>query len=142
MLNQSPMEIRLTRVLLISPLLSFLVAVNPSLAAPRHLRSSYSDGEKVPVVLYYETLCPYCANFIVNGLSKVFDEGLTSIIDLKLVPYGNAKIGANNTISCQVSSIYLSPSLPLDALFKELFHGKRTVFEELRASPLHSRTSQ
>ncbi|KAK4772019.1 hypothetical protein SAY86_013794 [Trapa natans] len=109
LLNQSSMEIRLTRVLIISPFLLFVVVVNRSFRvasafpSPKHFRSSISDGNKIPVVLYYETLCPYCANFIANanGLNKVFDDGLISIIDLKLVPYGNAKIGANNTISCQ-----------------------------------------
>ncbi|PKI51281.1 hypothetical protein CRG98_028310 [Punica granatum] len=80
------------------------------------IHSPGSGTVKVPVVLYYETLCPYCANFIVNGLSKVFDNGLTSIIDLKLVPYGNAKIGANDTISCQ------SDHFPLIYCIEKMVH--------------------
>lgn len=56
---------------------------------------------KVTLSLYYETLCPYCSNFMVNYLPKIFDNGLLSIVDLELVPYGNARIGTNNTISCQ-----------------------------------------
>lgn len=59
------------------------------------------EGGKVELALYYETLCPYCSNFVVNHLFKVFDSGLISILDLKLVPYGNARIGANDTVTCQ-----------------------------------------
>ncbi|XP_068668095.1 gamma-interferon-responsive lysosomal thiol protein-like [Aristolochia californica] len=58
-------------------------------------------ADKVPLALYYETLCPYCSNFIVNHLSKIFSNGLLDVIDLKLVPYGNARLGSNNSISCQ-----------------------------------------
>lgn len=74
--------------------------------AARFPAASAASGDgKVQLVLYYETLCPYCSNFIVNGLSEVFENGLISIIDLRLVPYGNARIGANNTISCQVNPL-------------------------------------
>lgn len=57
--------------------------------------------ETVSVELYYESLCPYSANFIVNYLDKFFTNGLIDIVDLRLIPYGNARIGANDTISCQ-----------------------------------------
>ncbi|URE41065.1 lysosomal thiol reductase [Musa troglodytarum] len=63
--------------------------------------SSSSSSPKVSLALYYETLCPYSANFIVNYLAKIFDDGLISIVDVDLVPYGNARI-RNGTISCQV----------------------------------------
>lgn len=65
-------------------------------------------GEKVTMELYYETLCPYCSNLIVNSLYKIFESDLISITDLKLIPYGNAKISSNGTIICQV---FLSLSL-------------------------------
>ncbi|KAH6766283.1 Thioredoxin superfamily protein [Perilla frutescens var. hirtella] len=58
-------------------------------------------GEKVTLELYYETLCPYCSNLIVNHLYKIFESDLISITDLKLIPYGNAKIKPNGTIVCQ-----------------------------------------
>lgn len=58
--------------------------------------------EKVAVALYYESLCPYSALFVVNHLAKVFENGLLDAIDLKLVPYGNARIHAGGEISCQV----------------------------------------
>nr|XP_043610170.1 gamma-interferon-responsive lysosomal thiol protein-like [Erigeron canadensis] len=60
-----------------------------------------ASEEKVELTLYYEALCPYCENFIVNYLYKIFENGLISIVDLKLSPYGNAKINSNGTIVCQ-----------------------------------------
>ncbi|KVI03738.1 Gamma interferon inducible lysosomal thiol reductase GILT [Cynara cardunculus var. scolymus] len=61
--------------------------------------------EKVKLDVYYEALCPSCENFIVNYLYKIFDNGVISIVDLKLSPYGNAKISSNGTIVCQVTSL-------------------------------------
>ncbi|PWA58013.1 thioredoxin superfamily protein [Artemisia annua] len=63
--------------------------------------AAVTSGEKVSLTLYYEALCPYCENFIVNYLYKIFENGLISIVDLKLSPYGNAKISSNGTIICQ-----------------------------------------
>lgn len=67
-----------------------------------------SDSDKVSVGLYYESLCPYSANFIVNYLNPLFeDKQLLSIVDLYLSPWGNAKIRGNDTIVCQVSPFSL-----------------------------------
>ena len=63
--------------------------------------------EKVKLELYYEALCPDCEDFVVNYLYKIFENGLISIVDLKLSPYGNAKISADGSIVCQV--IFLPP---------------------------------
>ncbi|KAB2038750.1 hypothetical protein ERO13_D03G142000v2 [Gossypium hirsutum] len=60
-----------------------------------------SDSRKVSLTLYYESLCPYSANFIVNYLPKLFNEDLISIVDLRLVPWGNAKLKGNGTFDCQ-----------------------------------------
>ncbi|OVA02782.1 Gamma interferon inducible lysosomal thiol reductase GILT [Macleaya cordata] len=63
---------------------------------------SSSASGKVSLALYYETLCPYCSKFIVNHLAKIFERGLIDIIDLNLVPYGNAiVVPPNDTITCQ-----------------------------------------
>ncbi|CAN4102121.1 unnamed protein product [Withania somnifera] len=59
------------------------------------------DEKKVSLALYYESLCPGCSNFIVNYLSKIFNNGIIDIVDLKLIPWGNTKIQANNTFKCQ-----------------------------------------
>ncbi|KAI3903719.1 hypothetical protein MKX01_038721 [Papaver californicum] len=60
-----------------------------------------ADASKVSLALYYESLCPYCSNFMVNYLPKIFSNGLIDIIDLKLVPYGNARVSTDNVITCQ-----------------------------------------
>ncbi|CAK8565991.1 unnamed protein product [Lathyrus sativus] len=56
---------------------------------------------KVSLELYYESLCPYCADFIVNYLPEIFQHDLLSIVDLKLVPWGNAQVKGNSTFVCQ-----------------------------------------
>ncbi|XP_026389398.1 gamma-interferon-responsive lysosomal thiol protein-like [Papaver somniferum] len=60
-----------------------------------------SDASKVTLALHYETLCPYCSNFMVNYLPQIFTNGLIDIIDLQLIPYGNAKITFDKVITCQ-----------------------------------------
>ncbi|KAD3338481.1 hypothetical protein E3N88_34002 [Mikania micrantha] len=59
------------------------------------------EAEKVQVEVYYESLCPYCENFIVNYLIDVFTEKIDAIADVKLYPYGNAKVNSNGNITCQ-----------------------------------------
>ncbi|KAI3911435.1 hypothetical protein MKW98_010322 [Papaver atlanticum] len=39
--------------------------------------------------------------FIVHELPKIFDNGLIDIVDLNLVPYGNANLLKNGSIICQ-----------------------------------------
>ncbi|KAF5176074.1 Gamma-interferon-inducible lysosomal thiol reductase [Thalictrum thalictroides] len=63
--------------------------------------STSVSPQKVELALYYETLCPYCSNFMVNYLPEIFKNGLIDVIDLKLIPYGNAKLASDDTITCQ-----------------------------------------
>ncbi|GMY25586.1 gamma-interferon-responsive lysosomal thiol protein [Fagus crenata] len=65
---------------------------------------SVYKAENVTVTLYYETLCPYCANFIVNYLAKIFQNGLISIVNLRMIPWGNAWIQSDGTFVCQHGS--------------------------------------
>jgi interferon gamma-inducible protein 30 len=58
--------------------------------------------EKVKVELYSESLCPYCANFIINYLNPFFNNGLIDIVELRIIPYGNAHIHADGSLTCQV----------------------------------------
>ncbi|WCJ27998.1 gamma interferon responsive lysosomal thiol (GILT) reductase family protein [Euphorbia peplus] len=52
--------------------------------------------------LYYETLCPYCQDFIVNHLVKLFDDRqLLSILNLRFIPWGNAFLQSDRTFLCQ-----------------------------------------
>ncbi|XP_076925183.1 gamma-interferon-responsive lysosomal thiol protein-like [Bidens hawaiensis] len=64
-------------------------------------QSVVANEEKVKLTVYFETLCPSSEDFIINYLYKIFDNGLILIVDLKLSPYGNAKISSDGTIVCQ-----------------------------------------
>ncbi|TXG58879.1 hypothetical protein EZV62_016708 [Acer yangbiense] len=55
--------------------------------------------QKVDLVVYYKTLSPRCADFIVNYLKLVFQTDLNTIVNLRLVPWVNAKV-INGTIYC------------------------------------------
>ena len=46
-------------------------------------------NDKVNFSLYYETLCPYCRQFITNQLSRAYDN-ILDIINITIIPYGNA----------------------------------------------------
>lgn len=59
--------------------------------------------EKVKVELYSEALCPYCAEFIVNYLNPFFNNGIIDIVELRIIPYGNAHVDSSGTMVCQVS---------------------------------------
>jgi interferon gamma-inducible protein 30 len=66
-----------------------------------------SGNAKVRVALYYESLCPSSADFVVNHLAKIFKDGLLDAVDVTLVPYGNAKVRPNGAISCQVCVLFV-----------------------------------
>ncbi|KAL9238907.1 hypothetical protein vseg_013275 [Gypsophila vaccaria] len=81
--------------------LSVLMLLLVIRTASARSQTERNSAEKVPLDLYYETLCPYCANFIVNELAPIFDNGLIDIIDLKLYPWGNAKVISGDSVACQ-----------------------------------------
>jgi interferon gamma-inducible protein 30 len=94
----------------ITLLLIFLLP--PSHAAshsdPGDIKDSSSiNRQKVNLSVYYEALCPSCANFIVQSLARVFNDDLINIINLRMVPWGNAHVNkTDSTIICQVTSIF------------------------------------
>lgn len=92
-------------------LLTFFSLVSPLLL----LISPLGSGENVTVSVYYETLCPYCADFIVNHLVKLFQKGLNSIVNLRMIPWGNSMVQPDGTFVCQVTfiSMYLPFFSPL-----------------------------
>ncbi|XP_022931905.1 gamma-interferon-inducible lysosomal thiol reductase-like [Cucurbita moschata] len=65
------------------------------------LSPSPSASGKVTVSVYYEALCPFCANFIVYHLVKLFENGLISAVNLRMIPWGNAWIQPDGAFSCQ-----------------------------------------
>ncbi|KAH8505946.1 hypothetical protein H0E87_012962 [Populus deltoides] len=89
----------------ITLLLIFLLP--PSHAAshsdPGDIKDSSSiNRQKVNLSVYYEALCPSCANFIVQSLARVFNDDLINIINLRMVPWGNAHVNkTDSTIICQ-----------------------------------------
>uniref|UniRef100_A0ACD5WYT4 Uncharacterized protein n=1 Tax=Avena sativa TaxID=4498 RepID=A0ACD5WYT4_AVESA len=60
-----------------------------------------TGNNKVRVEVYYESLCPYSARFVVNQLGNAFKEGLLDGAEVSLVPYGNAEVGTFGAMSCQ-----------------------------------------
>lgn len=84
---------------LLLPLLLLLLL----LVAPSSSSSSTSSNydKKVTMSIYYESLCPFCADFIVNDLVRLFQTGLNSIVDLRMVPWGNAGIKPDGSFDCQ-----------------------------------------
>jgi len=74
-------------------------------AAGGALSPAAAEGaKKVSLVLYYESLCPYSASFVVDRLARVFEDGLLDAVDLTLLPYGNARVHAGGEITCQVKA--------------------------------------
>ncbi|XWS59994.1 hypothetical protein CRYUN_Cryun08bG0170000 [Craigia yunnanensis] len=64
--------------------------------------TSNNSSQNVNISIYYETLCLHCAKFIVNKLDDLFENGLISIINLRLVPWGDSYINkSNNNIICK-----------------------------------------
>lgn len=62
------------------------------------------QDEKVNLSVYYESLSDTGAEFITHDLGKVFEKGLTSIVNLRLIPWGKAQIvEPNETIVCEVN---------------------------------------
>ncbi|XP_041023833.1 gamma-interferon-responsive lysosomal thiol protein-like [Juglans microcarpa x Juglans regia] len=81
---------------------SFLHAIPAYPTDDSLIKVSATDSQKVNLSLYYDTLCPFCATFIVKNLTGVFYEDLINIINLRLVPWGNSYINkSSNGIVCQ-----------------------------------------
>ncbi|KAM3333456.1 hypothetical protein ACQJBY_028507 [Aegilops geniculata] len=59
------------------------------------------SARRVSVAVYYETLCPFCSRFVVNDLARIFQNGLSSNVDLRLVPFGNERVSPDGSMSCQ-----------------------------------------
>ena len=48
-----------------------------------------ADANKLKVVVYYETLCPFCLEFIGKPLKAALSKsGFFQMADIQLVPYG------------------------------------------------------
>jgi interferon gamma-inducible protein 30 len=63
------------------------------------------NDDKVYIELYYESLCPYCQQFIEGSLKTAFStKDIWQIADFRAWPYGNARTVANGSswsFTCQ-----------------------------------------
>uniref|UniRef100_A0A915E6K7 Uncharacterized protein n=1 Tax=Ditylenchus dipsaci TaxID=166011 RepID=A0A915E6K7_9BILA len=59
-----------------------------------------SKDKPVHLTLLYESFCPACQNFIVKILPKIYTT-FKDLLEVELVPYGNAKQINSTTIKCQ-----------------------------------------
>jgi interferon gamma-inducible protein 30 len=51
-----------------------------------------AQSPAVRVDLYYESLCPYCKEFIAGSFWTAYQApGVASIMNISLIPYGNAQ---------------------------------------------------
>lgn len=67
-----------------------------------NVQNIFGAAPLVPVALYFEAQCPGCQQFSTGPLADVLSKpDMAAIIDLKLVPYGNAKQNADGSFSCQ-----------------------------------------
>ncbi|GAQ88305.1 interferon [Klebsormidium nitens] len=74
--------------------------LSAKLFEPSVLLSKSSTPSLVNVTLYEEALCPDCAEFITGPLTQMFQNGLSAITTLTIIPYGNAKL-IGGSIRCQ-----------------------------------------
>jgi len=72
----------------------FLVATTTAFVLDQSPVSSTSATPTVKINLYYESLCPYCRNFIVSQLGPTFTK-FKKYLDVELNPYGNARMRPN-----------------------------------------------
>ncbi|KAB5520059.1 hypothetical protein DKX38_024378 [Salix brachista] len=84
----------------------------------------------VNLSVYYEALSPSCATFIVQNLARIFDDDLITITNLRMVPWGNARVNkTDSTTICQFTLPKLEILVRLNGLFtlpklKNCLYGK------------------
>ncbi|KAH9607531.1 hypothetical protein KSS87_017461 [Heliosperma pusillum] len=64
----------------------------------------YNSSPKVDLTVYYEALCPFCSYFIAHDLVKLFTYDIINIVNLRLVPWGNAALDSSGYFHCQHGS--------------------------------------
>lgn len=60
-----------------------------------------SKSKPVKVLVCTEALCPDCEDFVETTLVPVFSQLGSEVIDLQLVPFGNAHLHEDGSIECQ-----------------------------------------
>ncbi|KAK9010105.1 hypothetical protein V6N11_036620 [Hibiscus sabdariffa] len=75
-------------------------------------------AQNVTLSVYYETLCPYCADFVANHLVKLFEKRFFSIVNLRLVPWGNAVLQTDGIFVSQLENQYAAETARLNPQHK------------------------
>ncbi|CAH1165594.1 unnamed protein product [Phyllotreta striolata] len=84
-----------------------VAAVGRAAAQNEEIEDSVENRQvkKVNVTVYYESLCPFARDFIVNQLRPTLRGNLSRYINLELIPYGKTNrtsdYNGNATFSCQ-----------------------------------------
>eukprot|EP00803_Ostreobium_quekettii_P006249 evm.model.scf_131.7 EVM.evm.TU.scf_131.7 scf_131:50615-52601(+) len=65
------------------------------------LCATATNANKTKVTLYEEALCPFCRKFVAKALEPLFDNGISALIDLRIVASGNARKDEEGEIVCQ-----------------------------------------
>lgn len=73
---------------------------------------------------YGEALCPYCANFTATQLSAMFKNGVSELMHLSYVAWGNARVDDNtgeasccpNTVECPTTLAHHSSPTAVPSL--------------------------
>ena len=107
-----------------------LLMMNIHLSSSEFNNSDFLQAEKVNLSLYYESV-PGCQQFIVDKLSTLlYDQPLISIVNLHLMPCGNARTqAATNNVTCQVSTSFNFKYSFSDLVFK-LRDKKMSLMDE------------
>ncbi|XP_022209488.2 GILT-like protein 2 [Drosophila obscura] len=71
-------------------------------SARRHHARVTEAGDKLAITLYYESLCPYCMEFVTTQLApSMMQKDRLPFTDLLLIPYGNANLDNYGNVECQ-----------------------------------------
>ncbi|XP_048431226.1 gamma-interferon-responsive lysosomal thiol protein [Pyrus x bretschneideri] len=69
---------------------------------------SMVEAQKITLSVYFETLCPHCATLIAKNLARISNNGLITILNLRLVPWGNASTATfcqRGPYACNLNSL-------------------------------------
>ncbi|CAO2827077.1 unnamed protein product [Amaranthus hypochondriacus] len=92
-----------------SILMFMFVVLNLLLIHSYYLNPCYAQiisnpNQNVDLTLYYETLCPYCSYFIAHHLVTLFTNDFISVVNFRLVPWGNSVLLPSGYFQCQHGS--------------------------------------
>ena len=95
------LQFQLYKIIYIISISNFTMLAAAFFAAST-LTATAAEAPPVSVELYFEAQCPGCQDFTTGALADTLaDPEMAAIIDLKLVPYGNAKQTADGSFECQ-----------------------------------------